>query len=138
MSQKYNLNFNLVHTNNESNFILNINNIEYTGNISYNYYDKNTIISLLNLIYLRINNGQYFCTNKKIYLIYNDILDLYLSLNFLNNYNNITMNIFDFNKINLLTLYLKTNIFDNNLSKKINYNYLDDLEEIFEKKLIIN
>ena len=66
MSQKYNLNFNLVHSNNESNFTLIINNIKYTGNIIYNYYDKDTTINLLNLIYLRINNGQYFCNNKNI------------------------------------------------------------------------
>ena len=139
MNQNHNLFFNVSHNNLKSEFILKINNIAYHGNIYYNYYDDyNIIINTLNLMYLRINNNQYINSGKKIYLLYGDNLDLYFTFAFTNSYNNILMRVFDLNKINILNLYLKTEVYDNDIQNKINLNNLDDLENILAKKLIIN
>lgn len=140
MSQQINLFFDVTYNNLKSDFILKINNIEYSGTIYYDYYDDyNTIINTLNLLYLRINNNQYINSGKKIYLVYGDNLDLYFTFAFTNSYNNILMKIFDLNKINILNLYLKTEVYDNNLQNKINLiSDIGNLEDILAKKLIIN
>lgn len=140
MNQQINLFFDVKHNNLKSYFILKINNIQYQGTIYYDYYDDyNIIIDTLNLIFLRVNNKQYINSGKKIYLLYNDNLDLYFTFAFTNSYNNLLMKVFDLNKINKLNLYLKTETYDNDLYNKININSdIADLDDILAKKLIIN
>lgn len=140
MNQQINLFFDVKHNNLKSYFILKINNIQYQGTIYYDYYDDyNIIIDTLNLIFLRVNNKQYINSGKKIYLLYNDNLDLYFTFAFTNSYNNLLMRVFDLNKINKLNLYLKTETYDNDLYNKININSdIADLDDILAKKLIIN
>lgn len=140
MKHQYSLFFDVTHNNLKSIFLLKINNIEYNGTIYYDYYDDyNIIINTLNLLYLRINNEQYINSGKKIYLLYGDNLELYFTFTFTNSYNNILMRIFDLNKINILNLYLKTEVYDSELLNKINL-FIDigDLDDILAKKLIIN